>query len=141
MGGISISFYLLFSNKKLWWAFYLPPFVYFTKVGFSWQPRNEKTFPICFVLSELTTKFFEFFVFSFMAYGNLATSPTRLETELTNITRRHFCSLPVVCIEHSFIYFLLSIFLSVICLFRHTLTARDNTRDRDANSSRQNDVT
>ena len=30
-----------------------------------------------------------------MAYANLATSPKCLETELTNITRRHFCSLPV----------------------------------------------
>ena len=29
-----------------------------------------------------------------MAYANLATSLKRLETELTNITRRHFCSLP-----------------------------------------------
>ena len=52
---------------------------------------------------------------SFMAYANLATSPKRLETELTNITRRHFCSLPVFCNEHSFnysIYFLLSEFFS-----------------------------
>ena len=90
---------------------------------------TKKTFPICFVLSELTTKFFEFFVFSFMAYGNLATSPTRLETELTNITRRHFCSLPVVCIEHSFIYFLLSIF-SFRYLFVSTYfdSSRQHTR-------------
>ena len=30
-----------------------------------------------------------FFKFSFMAYGNLATSPKRLESELTNVTRWH----------------------------------------------------
>ena len=28
--------------------------------------------------------------------------PKHLETELTNITRRHFCSSPVFCIKHSF---------------------------------------
>ena len=60
---------------------------------------------------------FYFFMFCFMAYANLATiltylnstyeglGPKHLETELTNITRRHFCSLPVFCIEHFFIYF------------------------------------
>ena len=51
-------------------------------------------------------------------------------SELTNITRRHFCSLPIFCIEHSFIYFLLSELFPVICLFWHTLTARDDTRTR-----------
>ena len=76
---------------------------------------------------------FYFLMFSFMAYANIATSPKRLETELTNITGRHFRSLPVFCIEHSFIYliyFLLSEFFSVICLFWHTLTARDGTGSR-----------
>ena len=89
---------------------------------------------------------FFFYVFFFMAYANLATSPKRLETELTNITERHFCSLPV------FLYWtflcllsLIGIF-SVICLFWHTLTARDDTRTRQhtrqgRNSSRQNDFT
>ena len=62
-------------------------------------------------------------MFSFMAYANLATSPKRLETKLANITRRHFCSLPVFCIEHFFIDFLFSEFFPVICLFWHTLTA------------------
>ena len=92
---------------------------YFTKVGFSWQPLSEKQ------------KFFIFYVF-FHANTNLATSPKRLETELTNIPRWHFCSLPVFCIEHSFIYFsfLLSELFSVICLFWHTFTARDDTRTR-----------
>ena len=58
-----------------------------------------------------------FFMFSFMAYANLATSPKRLETKLANITRRHFCSLPVFCIEHFFICFLFSEFFPLICLF------------------------
>ena len=61
---------------------------------------------------------------------NEGPGPKCLETELTNITRRHFCSLPVFCIKHSFIYFiyfLLSEFFSVVCLFWHTLTARDDT--------------
>ena len=77
-----------------------------------------------------TIQSFCFFMFSFIVYANLSTSPKRLETELTNITRWHFCSLPLFCIEHSFIYsiyFLLSEFFSVICLFWHTLTARDDT--------------
>ena len=65
-------------------------------------------------------KVFSFSLFSFMAYGNLATSLKRPESELTNIIRRHFCSLPVFRIEHFFIYFiwfLLSELFPVICLF------------------------
>ena len=116
-----------YSNTKLWWAFYLPPLEYFTKLGFFWQPRSEKRLPTCFERAHY--KVFCFVLFSFMAYANLATSPKGLETELTNITR-HFCSLPVFCIEHSFMYFLLSEFFSVICLFWHTLTARDDTHTR-----------
>ena len=102
----------------------------------------EKT---CFVLSARSAKFF-FFTFFFMAYANLATSPKRLETELPNITERHFCSLPVFCIEHSFTYFLLSEFFPLFVCFDilwqlATTHERDNTRDRDANSSRQNNFT
>ena len=88
---------------------------------------------------------FYFLMFSFMACANLATSPKRLETELTNITGRHFCSFPVFCIEHSFIYFiyfLLSEFFPLFVCFDilwqlATVQARDSTRDRDANSSRK----
>ena len=89
-------------------------------------------------------------IHAFMAYANLAMSPKRLETELTNITRRHFCSLLVFCIEHSFIYFIyfrlsqffLPLFVCFDILWQLATThARDNTRDWDANSSRQNDVT
>ena len=62
-----------------------------------------------------------------------------------NMARRHFFSLPFFCIEHFLLFTLFSFsylnFVSVICLFWRTLTARDDTRDRDANSSRQNDVT
>ena len=68
-----------------------------------------------------------FYLFLYvLAYGNLAASPKCLQAELTNITSRHFYSLPVFCIEHSFIYFLLSEFFYVIYLFWHTLTARDD---------------
>ena len=91
-------------------------------------------------------KVFIFFRFSFMANRNLAMSPKRLESELTNITRRHFCSLPVFHIEHSFISFLLSEFFPLFVCFDilwqlATRHAHNNTRDRDANTSRQNDVT
>ena len=44
----------LYSNTKLWWAFYLPPFEYFTTLGFFWQPCSEKRLPTCFVLSART---------------------------------------------------------------------------------------
>ena len=61
------------------------------------------------------------------------------------MARRNFFSLPFFCIEHSLLFTLFSFsylnFVFVICLFWHTLTARDDTRDRDANSSRQNCVT
>ena len=49
-----------------------------------------------------------------MAYANIATNPKRLETELTNITRQHFCSLRFLCIEHSYIYFIYFLFISEI---------------------------
>ena len=42
VGCISISFYCLYSNTKLYWVFYLPPFEYFTKAGFSWQQWSRK---------------------------------------------------------------------------------------------------
>ena len=56
-------FYRLYSNTKLYCVFYLPSFEYFTKVGFSWDPRSEKTLPTCFVLSACTSKFLFFYVF------------------------------------------------------------------------------
>ena len=46
-----------------------------------------------------------------MAYANIATNP-KMETELTNITRQHFCSLHFLCIEQSFIYFIYFLFIS-----------------------------
>ena len=109
---------------------------------------KKKTSPTCFVLSARTAKLL-FFIFSFMVHASLATilmylnstdegpGPKSLEIEHTNITRRHFCSLSFFYIEHSFIYFFLSQFFSFIYLFWHTLTARDDARDSDANSSRQ----
>jgi len=102
----------------------------------------------CFELTHY--KVFVFFMFSFRAYGNLATSPKRLESELTNITRRHFCSLPIFYIEHSFIYFIYTfpypnffpLFVCFDILWQLMMIhAHDNTRDRNANTSCQNDVT
>ena len=48
-------------------------------------------------------KGFIFYVF-FHANANLATSPKRLETDLTNIPRRHFCSLLAFAAENIKIY-------------------------------------
>ena len=105
---------------------------YFTKAGFSWQPRSEKTLPTCFVLSARTTKFY-FFMFSFMAYANLAMiltyfnstdeepGPKHLETELRNITRRHFFSLPV------FLYWTFLYLLSLIGRHAHATTHATGT--------------
>ena len=45
-----------------------------------------------------------------MAYANLAMSPKHLETELTNITRRHFCSYP---------FFVLNILLFTLFTFSY----------------------
>ena len=53
-----------------------------------------------------------------------------VETKLTNITRRHFCSLPNFFIERSFntlFTFSYRKFVSIFCLFWHTLTAHDDT--------------
>ena len=91
-------------------------------------------------------KVLTFFMFPFMAYGNLTMSPKCLESELTNITRQHFCSLPIFHIEHSFIYFLLSKFFPLFVCFDilwqlAMIHAHDNTRGRDINTLHQNDVT
>ena len=112
-------------------------------------PKERKNITDLFCFERAHFKVFVFFMFSFMAYANLSMSQKRLETELTNITRRHFCSLPIFCIEHSFIYsiyFLLSEFFLLFVCFDivwqlATTHTGDNTHDRDANSSHQNDIT
>ena len=100
----------------------LPVFKYKALVGVSsssiWVLYQSRIFPcshgakkhhrLVLFWARTLQSFYYFFMFSFMALANLATSPKRQETDLTNITRRHFCSLPVICIKHSFIYFLLS---------------------------------
>ena len=106
----------------------------------------KKTLTNLFCFKRAHYKVLIFFMFSFMAYGNLAMSPKRLESELTNVTRWHFCSLPIFHIEHSFIYFVLSEFFPLFVCFNKlwqlaTIHAHDNTRDRDVNTLRQDDVT
>ena len=109
---------------------------------------KKKTLPTCFVLSA-HYKVFIFYVF-FHGVCNLATiltylnstdegpGPKYLETEFTNMARQHFCSLPSFCIEHSLLFtFSYRNFVFVIHLSWHILTARDDARDRDANSSRR----
>ena len=75
-----------------------------------------------------------FFMFSFTAYIWKPCNEPETSGEWTHkTTRRHFCSFPVFRIQHPLIYliyFLWSEFFSVICLFWHTLTARDDTRTR-----------
>ena len=99
--------------------------------------------PTCFVLSARITKFLFFYAFfhgackpvtilTYLNSNDEGPGPKCLKTELTNMARRHFFSLPFT--------FSYRHFVSVICLFWHILTARDDTRDRDANSSRQNDT-
>ena len=62
---------------------------HFIFLHLSTLPRSDfpgsygQTLPTCFVLSARTTKVF--FMYSFMAYGNFATIPKRLETELTTV--------------------------------------------------------
>ena len=90
------------------------------------------------------------FHFSFMAYVNRTTSLKNLETELTNITRRHFCSLPFLYWTFFYLLYLFTfsyrnffpLFVCFDILWQLPTThTRDHTRDRNANSSRQNDVT
>ena len=57
-------------------------------------------------------KFLVFYVFFLWRMQTLQRTRKRLETELTNITRLHFCSLRFLCIERSFIYFIYFLFVS-----------------------------
>ena len=99
-------------------------FLHLSKVRFSWQPRSKKTLPTCFVLS--ACKFLFFYVF----FHGICKPEMSAETELTNITRRHFCSL-LVFVLNILLFILFTFcyqnFFLVICLFWHTLTARDDT--------------
>ena len=106
----------------------------------------KKTLTNLFCFKRAHYKVLTFFMFPFMAYGNLAMSPKRLESELTNVTRWHFCSLPVFHIKHSFIYIVLSEFFPLFVCFNKlwqlaTIHAHDNACDRDVNTLRQDDVT
>ena len=65
-----------------------------------------------------------------MAYGNFATSPKRLESELTNITRRDFCSLPVFRIDLLSLIGIFFRYLFVLTYFDSSTThAQGNTRE------------
>ena len=110
---------------------------------------KEKNITDLFCFKRAHYKVFIFYVF-FHGVCNLATiltylnstdegpGPKHLETEFTNMARQHFCSLPSFCIEHSLLFtFSYRNFVFVIHLSWHILTARDDARDRDANSSRQ----
>ena len=110
---------------------------------------KEKNITDLFCFKRAHYKVFIFYVF-FHGVCKLATiltylnstdegpSPKHLETEFTNMARQHFCSLPSFCIEHSLLFtFSYRNFVFVIHLSWHILTARDDARDRDANSSRQ----
>ena len=102
----------------------------------------EKT---CFVLSARSAKFFFLRFFSWrMQTLQRARNVLRLNSQISqNGTFVHY---PFFCIEHSFVYFLLSEFFPLFVCFDilwqlATTHERDNTRNRDANSSRQNDFT
>ena len=125
----------LYSNTKLWWAFYLPPFEFFTKLGFFWQPRSKKRLPTCFVWSARTTKFFVLFCFLSWRMQTLprARNVWRLNSQISHGTFVHY---PFFVLNIPLCTFSYRNFFSVICLFWHTLTARDDT-----NRSHQNDVT
>ena len=131
-GFISISFYRRYSIQSCSGRFM---FLHWSTLPSFLAATERKTLPLVLFWARALQRFY-FFTFSFMAYANLATSPKRLETKRTNITRRHFCSLTIFCIEHSFIYFLFSEFflryLFVLTYFdssrRHTHATTHATR-------------
>ena len=146
-GCISISFYRLYSIKSFSGRFIFLHLRTSPRSDFPGSHGAKKHTTDLFCFEHAHFKVFIFYVSFHGVY--LATSPKRLETELTNITRRHFCSLP---------FFVLNILLFTLFSFSYrtfcplfvcfdilwqlaTTHARDNTRDREANSLRQNDVT
>ena len=102
------------------------------------------------MLSARALRSFYFSMFSLVFFQGVwkpcIAGPKRLQTELTNITRQHFCSLPFFVLNIPLFTFscrnFCTLFVSFDILWQLATThPRDNTRDRDANSSRQNDVT
>ena len=99
---------------------------------------------VLFWVRALQSFFFTFFFSWRMQTLQRARNVLRLNSQISqNGTFVHY---PFFCIEHSFVYFLLSEFFPLFVCFDilwqlATTHERDNTRDRDANSSRQNDFT
>ena len=145
VGCISISFYSLYSNTKLYWVFYLPPFEYFTKAGFSWKKITDFFVFVLFLcfLSWPSKPCNDSYVLKLDWIIMKGQAQKHVETKLTNITRRHFCSLLNFFIERSFntlFTFSYRKFVSVFCLI-DILWQLMMTRDRNTVSSHQNDVT
>ena len=135
----------LYSNTKLWWAFYLPPFAFFTKLGFFWQPCSEKRLPTCFVWSARTTKFFVLFCFLSWRMQTLprARNVWRLNSQISHGTCVHypFFVLNIPLCNFSYRNFF-PLFVCFDILWQlATIHKRDNTCGRNANRSHQNDVT
>jgi len=143
----SISFYRLYSKYKAFVG------VLSSSIWVLYQGRiflaatERKSITDLFCLERAHFKVF--FIFLSWRMQTVQRTWKNLETELTNITRRHFCSLPFLYWTFFYLlyYFLLSefFFRYFVCfdiLWQLPTThARDHTRDKDANSSRQNDVT
>ena len=89
------------------------------------------------------------FFFTFFSFHGVCKPCNEPETSWDWTPKYHRTALLFItffCVEHSFAYFLLSEFFPLFVCFDilwqlATTHERDNTRDRDANSSRQNDFT
>ena len=104
---------------------------YFNKVGFSWQPLSENWHYrlVSFWARSLQS-------FYFLCFLSCECKPRNEPETSGNWTHKYpktaLLFITRFFIEHSCIYFsfLLSELFSVICLFWHTFTARDDTRTR-----------
>ena len=146
-GCISISFYRLYSIKSFSGRFIFLHLRTSPRSDFPGSHGAKKHYRLVLFWARALQSFY---FLCFLSWRIPCNEPeTSLETELTNITRRHFCSLP---------FFVLNILLFTLFSFSYrtfcplfvcfdilwqlaTTHARDNTRDREANSLRQNDVT
>ena len=96
---------------------------------FSGSHAAKKTLPTCFVLSARSTNFFFFYVF----FHGVCKPCNELETSWDWTHKYHKTALLfIICFLYWTFLCLISLigFFPVICLFWHTLTARDDTRTR-----------
>ena len=129
-GCISISFYRLYSIKSFSGRFIFLHLRTSPRSDFPGSHGAKKHYRLVLFWARALQSFY---FLCFLSWRIPCNEPETSRDWTHKYHKTALLFITVFRIEHSviyFIFFLLSNFLSVICLFWHTLTARDDTRTR-----------